>query len=94
MYYAVAVALALGGGEGSVFRIYRESHSQSHYRIFCFDLLCFPFLSSLLLYFIYIYIYIYIGGKYCPARARAHFLFFPLSAGTQVHLKKYVVEKA
>ena len=60
-----------------------------------FVLICFAFLSFPHFYYIlFIYIYIYIDGKYCPARARAHFLFFPLSAGTQVHLKKYVVEKA
>ena len=56
-----------------------------------FVLICFAFLSFSHLYYIilyihtYIYIYIYfflIGGKYCPARARAHFLFFPLSDGT------------
>lgn len=59
----------------SVFRIYRESHSQSHYRIFCFDLL-----SLLLLYFIF---YIY-SGKYCPARARAHFFSFPYPMGKYI----------
>lgn len=60
---------------GPSFRIYRESHSQSHYRIFCFDLL-----SLLLLYFIF---YIY-SGKYCPARARAHFFSFPYPMGKYI----------